>query len=104
MWRFYGDNWHVCLHDCVCAEYSVLSVVCCVYCMYMCELGWTLYREQNYWKYGMKLMKLPGNEKSTVSKTILFYHFKLFLQSQNSKKKKKILLAQEIDFKHYFRE
>ena len=49
----------------------------------------------------MKLMKLTGNKKTTVYKNILFYHFKLFLYIQN---RKKIMLAQEINFKHYFTE
>lgn len=61
----------------------------CVYCMYVCELGWRVNREQNYWQYGMKLMKLTGNKKTTVYKNILFYHFKLFLYIQNRIKKKK---------------
>ena len=62
----------------------------------------------------MKLMKLAGNEKTTMYKNILFNHFKLFLYFKNRKKKKKkekerkgkkkSMPAQEINFMQYFTE
>ena len=58
---------------------EITDVYLCAYCMYVCELGWKVYREQNCWKYGMKLMKLMENKKTTVYKNILSCHFKLFL-------------------------